>query len=409
MYTILRAKNEALQPAVTDFAARLVRTRSVSLDESAAADAVVTEMRQAGYDKVHRDEAGNVIGILFGRDAGPVLVLNSHLDTVVPEEVGVWAEPPCDGSIHGNRLHGAGAADCKGGLAAQVYAGILLKRSLLPLRGHLVVAATVAEENGRSIGCRHLLQRTLPALGLKPDYAVLGEPTRLGLYYGHDGWLEANIRIESANAFLVADAARAIYRDLSGVSAPAGHYAGADDLVATRPSFEGATDARCATIRVARRLRVGEDAASAVAALQHDTALLVQPTAALAVNVAVIEDEQRLYTGRTTLVRHLTNAWTTDPFDPLVERSRQALTAAGCVCRPGRWSLGRLGMGTAGSLLLGEFDIPTVGYGPGDEDLAHRADEWVDLDAVSAAVYGTAAIAHSLIGVPVCGWSDGEI
>ena len=64
-------------------------------------------------------------------------------------------ESPYSGRIENERVYGLGASDCKGGLAAQVYAGDLLKRSLLPLQGNLVVAATVAEENGRSLGRSH--------------------------------------------------------------------------------------------------------------------------------------------------------------------------------------------------------------------------------------------------------------
>ena len=77
--------------------------------------------------------------------------------------------------------------------------------------------------------------------------------------------------------------------------------------------------------------------------------------------------------------------------------------------RPGKWQLGRSGMGTAGGVLVKEFDVPTIGYGPGLEEQAHAADECVEMDKLAEAVYGTALIAHSLIGVPVFGWTCDEI
>ncbi len=66
-------------------------------------------------------------------------------------------------------------------------------------------------------------------------------------------------------------------------------------------------------------------------------------------------------------------------------------------------------MGTAGNVLVREFDVQTIGYGQGLESLAHRPDEYVELAAIPKAVYGTAVIAHSLIGIPVCGWTSDEI
>ena len=76
----------------------------------------------------------------------------------------------------------------QGSLAAQAYAGPLLKQCLSPLRDNLVVSATVAEENGASVGMHTLIERTLSKLGMRPTVVILGEPTGLGLYYGHDGW-----------------------------------------------------------------------------------------------------------------------------------------------------------------------------------------------------------------------------
>ena len=41
--------------------------------------------------------------------------------------------------------------------------------------------------------------------------------------------------------------------------------------------------------------------------------------------------------------------------------------------------------------------------------MAHAPNECVEIDNLSGAVYGTAAIVHGLIGVPIYGWSTDEI
>lgn len=66
-------------------------------------------------------------------------------------------------------------------------------------------------------------------------------------------------------------------------------------------------------------------------------------------------------------------------------------------------------MGTAGNVLVQELNIPTIGYGPGREAVAHACNEFVEVDNLNAAVYGTAVIVHGLVGIPVCGWASNEI
>ena len=123
----------------------------------------------------------------------------------------------------------------------------------------------------------------------------------------------------------------------------------------------------------------------------------------------VRRENQRLYTGKVDVVRHVARAWSTDPFNPMIDRARQALEAAGCPVKPGKWQLGRLGMGTAGGVLVNEYKIPTVGYGPGLESQAHAEGEYVEIEKVISATYGSAVIAHALAGIPVCGWTSDEI
>ncbi len=187
MYDLLKNRLDGLQGELVAFAQELLRTHSPSGDERKAGALVVDQMNALGFHRVFADELGNVVGVMHGIEDGPTLLLASHIDTVGSGSLATWNESPWSGRIEAGRLHGLGAADCKGGLASQVFAAGLIKRSLLPLRGHLVVAATVLEETGISIGTRGLVSHTLKELGLCPDYVVLGEPTDLGLFYGHDG------------------------------------------------------------------------------------------------------------------------------------------------------------------------------------------------------------------------------
>ena len=404
MYSLLKNKNRGLRNDVIEFAQELVSIPSHSLQEGDVGKRVVDQMKRVGFDEVLQDEAGNEAGLIGGRASQPTLLLNSHMDTVAPGPRDRWTHSPYSAHIDNDRLYGLGAADCKGGIAAQVFAGALLKRSLLPLRGNLVVAITAAEENGCGVGVRTLLEKTLPSLNLKPTQAILGEPTDLGLYYGHDGWVEMDIRVEGSNPFLVDDAAEAVFREYD--SQPASDP---DLFSVSRPSFDNPHGVRRATIQMNRRIRASEEINTILSQTRHDAELAANPTGSVAVAVEVRKENQTLCTGKTSLVRRLAYAWSTDPFDPLVERARQALTAADCEVRPAKWNLNHIGMGTAGGVLTRDFNIATVGYGPGEEAMAHSPNESIDLNKLSECVYGTAAIVHSLIGIPVFGWTSDEI
>ncbi len=113
---------------------------------------------------------------------------------------------------------GSVPADCKSGVATQVFAAHALARSMLPLRGNIVVAATVAEENGCSVGVRHLFRHTLPRIGMTPRFVVLGEPTGLKVGYGHDGWAKFDIDIMGVDEQSVRRTAQQIF-DTSRYSA----------------------------------------------------------------------------------------------------------------------------------------------------------------------------------------------
>jgi acetylornithine deacetylase/succinyl-diaminopimelate desuccinylase-like protein len=409
MYSLLHSRAHTLSDPAVDLTRELIQTPSPSLKEHSVAGVIERTMRNCGFDRVVRDDHGNVLGVFFGLEPGPTLLLVSHMDTVRADDAAGWSNQPLLGKFEGTRLSGLGAADCKGGVAAQLFAAIALKRSILPLRGNLVVAATVAEENGAALGVRALLGKTLPELGLVPQWAVLGEPTNLGLYYGHEGWAELTVRIEGHDMFHVSDAGKAVFEDFNLHGAGGRLQNGKENLSVGEPIFSNDGGPPTAEVRVTRRLLLGQHIEDVMSQTKYAASAAVHLAGSVGVEVDLVEERQQLGTGQTKAVSRITLPWTTDPFSPLIERSHQALLAAECAARPGQWTLDRLGMGTAGGALVHEFHIPTVGYGPGDEKAAHSRDEYVDTKNIAEAIYGTASIAHSLIGVPVFGWSSDEI
>ncbi len=408
MYKLLERKNRHLRQDVVELTEQLIGIPSPSLQEKDVADTVHATFSRLSYDWIHRDEAGNVLGIMDGRDSGPTLMLNAHMDTVRADEE-QWEGSPLEPSVDQDRLVGLGAADCKSGLAAIMYAGELLKRCMLPLRGNLVVAATVAEENGRSIGVRHLMEKTLPELHLEPDCAVLAEPTDLRLFHGHDGWAELEIFVDGENPFHVRDAAQSIAEELESALAASDQQEPNEFAWMEGPVYEEDSEHRRARIRLDRRLHDTERVNEVIQSLRSEVETATHAPASVKMEVDVATARQKLYTGRTISVRNVTEAWETDPFNALVERSRQTLNTAGIDPRPGKWNLRQLRMGTAGSVLVNEFQVPTVGFGPGNEAEAHAANECVRIDRLHHAVYGLAAISHGLVGIPVFGWTSDEI
>ena len=152
--------------------------------EAEIAAYTAASLRNIGLETaVHEPEPGrpSVVGILRGRGGGRSLMLNAHYDTVGVEGM---AEP-FSGALRDGRIHGRGAYDMKGSLAAGMAAAKALVDAGTPLAGDLLVAA-VADEEYASLGTAGLIQR------YEVDAAIVTEPTELDICLAHKGfvWLE---------------------------------------------------------------------------------------------------------------------------------------------------------------------------------------------------------------------------
>jgi len=119
---------------------------------------------------------------------GRTLLLCGHLDTVGHAGVHEALTP----RVADGRLHGRGAYDMKGGLAAALIA--CRDAAAAGIAGQVVVAA-VADEEHASTG----IQQVLP--GLRADGAIVTEPTELAVATAHKGfaWVEIDVLGKAAH------------------------------------------------------------------------------------------------------------------------------------------------------------------------------------------------------------------
>jgi acetylornithine deacetylase/succinyl-diaminopimelate desuccinylase-like protein len=342
-------------------------------------------MRSLGYDLVFTDDVGNIVGVLLGSDPTFTTVVTSHMDTAVPTRIESWCRSPFSGDLVADRIQGVGAADAKGALAAQMFAGHVLATTRPRPRGMTVVAATVADENGCSIGVWHLLTTTLPELGMSPRFVILGEPTGLS---------DVSIRSRAEDVARRAgdDVVEALrtFCEGDGVGPPVAI------MTAAAPREDGSGRGFLATVQICLRLFPGETVRDGVGRIEGSVVRIVRKTREAAATVSVHEEDQMLYTGHRKRVRFSVPPWSTDVTDPLVERARTVMLEAGCGWKPMSWKLNRLGSGTAGSVVARELGIPVIGYGPGDEAQVHSCNESVSLRALVDAAYGTAILMEGL-------------
>jgi acetylornithine deacetylase/succinyl-diaminopimelate desuccinylase-like protein len=105
----------------------------------------------------------------------------------------------------------------------------------------------------------------------------------------------------------------------------------------------------------------------------------------------IAHDDFQTYTGERVSAPNFAPAWFFDHESAIVVAATTGLTGAGLTAELSHYSFCTNGSGTAGRL-----HIPTIGFGPGQEDLAHRVDEHVDVAELARGAQGYAAIAAQL-------------
>jgi len=124
------------------------------------------------------------------------ITLCGHIDTVKVKEED-WTKPAFQGSIENGKMYGRGASDMKGGVAAILYAAVLLKRKGVNLKKTVQLALTADEEWGYR-GAKNLVDG---GYFDRTDFLIITEPSNLQVSTGEKGelWIKAKFYGKSAH------------------------------------------------------------------------------------------------------------------------------------------------------------------------------------------------------------------
>lgn len=381
---------------LTQFTQKLIQTPSLSGQEGAVADLIVDHLRELGFKRVRVNAMGTVIATL-GSGVGPTVLYDAHMDTVAPVTPEHWGHPPYAGTVDGDRLYGLGAVDAKGALASMIYGASQLLPYADQFRGKLVLAFVVQEEPCEGLALRMLVEED----GILPDYVLLGEPTNLHISCGHRGRVMFKITVTGRSSHgsqpeLGQNAIYAAARLLFAIQLMAGElprdpFLGPGSIAVTGIESQGAglnaIPDQC-KIYVDRRLTLGETVMGAQAQLES---LISREAIPASVKITVYDEPS--YTGLVREAREAHPAWALDRSHPLVKTLSQTIQRVTQTVPDVRhWPFS-----TDGVYSMGQANIPTLGFGPGNPDLVHTSDEFVTVHDLKTAAQVYAGLAAALL------------
>jgi len=376
--------SEQYRDYTADNLSRLVKIKSISGGEGAVQEELKRQLLKAGVDEVFMDGLGNVIGRLG--NGSKKLVFDGHIDTVDVGNPENWDKDPFSGEVRDGFVFGRGSVDQKGGIAAFVTAARILKEVGIPENLSVFFVGSVMEEDCDGLCWKYIIEQNI----LKPDFVVSTEPTNCNIYRGHRGRMEMHVTFRGISAhgsapergknaiYMASRAALEIEKlndrlrtdDFLGKGSVT-----ISEIISGSPSLCAVSD--YARLHLDRRLTWGETKENAIAEVE-------EALKGLDAQVSVLHYEGKSFTGNEYGMEKYYPTWKMPEDHPMVLSAATAFTDL-FDRKPeiGKWTFSTNGIATNGL-----FGIPTIGFGPGNEVMAHAPNEKIPTDdLVKAAAF----------------------
>ena len=380
---------EITDQEAVELCSRLIKSPSVSGQEQGVVEIARAYWESKGLGSFSVDRYGNFVAEVKGNRPGQTILFDAHIDTV-PADPSQWSMDPWCGDIREGKVYGRGASDMKGALASMLAgAAAFHAETGGNFAGRICVAGVVHEECFEGISARLISE------AVKPDLVVIGEASRLNLKIGQRGRGEIIVETFGVNAHsanpetgrnAVYDMARVI-QAIREIAPEEQEHLGKGILELTdikSDPYPGASVVPdYCRVTYDRRLLKGETPESVLKPLKEKAAALTAEDPAMKIHVSLAEAAEMCYTGNEISGERFFPAWYYDQEEPFVKKALQGLRSAGLAPEITTYSFC-----TNGSHYAGEAEIPTIGFGPSRENLAHTVDEYIEISQLEGACLG---------------------
>jgi succinyl-diaminopimelate desuccinylase len=358
--------------AATELTKRIVRMNTINPpgNEEACAQVLGALLEEAGFTARYYSLGTGRASLVarVGRADGPRLCMTGHLDTV-PLGAAAWHTPELAGEVDGNRLLGRGTSDMKAGVAAMVVAATRLAQAVGRSPAGLELVLTAGEETGCD-GARDLVHRP-GALG-RVGAVLVAEPTANYPIIGHKGalWLKAMCRGVTAHGSMPERGVNAVYKLARAITKLEKF------CVDTPPHpLMGQTTLNVGTVHGGLNINSVPDAAE----------MRIDIRTVPGRDHAAIIEQLRLLLGSDVEFNTLVDcpAICTSPEDEWVQSIYEIVTPflpAPAEARTATYF-------TDAAVLSPAYgNVPTVILGPGEPAMAHKTDEYCEIERLETSV-----------------------
>lgn len=161
--------------ATLDLAQQLIQRPSVTPSDEGCQELLAKRLTAVGFtvEMLQFDDVTNLWATLGS--SGPLFVFAGHTDVVPTGPANAWQYPPFSATVADGFLHGRGAADMKGSIAAMITAveRFLAESTLNARIGFLITS----DEEGIAINGTQKVMRELGSRNIDIDYCLVGEPS----------------------------------------------------------------------------------------------------------------------------------------------------------------------------------------------------------------------------------------
>ncbi|PJA98361.1 MAG: YgeY family selenium metabolism-linked hydrolase [Ignavibacteriales bacterium CG_4_9_14_3_um_filter_30_11] len=355
---------------------KLIQLKSLSMGEKEVASLIKQMMENAGFDEVKIDGLGNVIGRIG--NGKKVIALDGHIDTVDLGNLDAWSFDPLGGEIKDGFVHGRGSVDQTGGPAAFITAGKILKEIGLENDITVYFVASVMEEDCDGLCWKYIVEEDK----IRPDCVVVTEPTNLNIYRGHRGRMEIEVSFYGLSAhgsapergknaiYMASKAALEIEKlneKLIGDPFLGKGSVTISEIVSSSPSLCAVSD--FCKFHLDRRLTKSENKELALKQVEE----IVK---GMNTKVELLNYKEIAYTGLEYGMEKYFPTWVIDEDHHVIQNGVKSFTDLfGSKPKIDKWTFS-----TNGVTINGVYGIPVIGFGPGNEIMAHAPDEKVPIE-----------------------------